>query len=157
MPERRRLNPALSADWHIPAPNPGGRNRVFVARNRSPNILVEGMLRAMLDKGKEWLAERGLLADDVINDEDLMGAFMSWVIVTDLPSFTRLAGKLVPRDVRLNIQQGTRLQILAPAQLLAALAAKGLRVPQQYRISSGHANDDDQVTEAEIVTVVEGR
>jgi hypothetical protein len=134
--------------------NPNGRP--VGSRNRSSNLIVLGLTEALLDLGAEYAAQQGWPSVDSLNDVDKFKMFIRYAVTKDLRSVLALIKPLIPRDVTLTIQQTATVEVLAPQTLLDSLEARGLRLPPTYQLTAGHRNDDDTITEADIVAVVEG-
>jgi hypothetical protein len=135
-----------------------GRGRPPGSRNRTTNLVVAGITAAILEYGREYAASRNLPADhNVMSDVDAFKHFIRYCIDKDLRAVLSLVKGMVPRDVNLSISQETTVEVLPPQQLLELLEQRGLRIPPGYALSAAHSNDDDNVTEAEIVQVLDGR
>ena len=125
------------------------------ARNRRTNLFVTGVEGAILKWGEQYAKKRGLAAEDFCDDVGKFEQFMLYVIETDLKAFMALASRMVPKDVRLNVQQQSLNMTLSSDQARQLLAERGLRLPEQFCLSAGHVNEDDSVSEAEIAAVVD--
>jgi hypothetical protein len=113
---------------------------------------VEG---AILKWGEQYAKQRGVAAAECCDDVDKFEQFMLYVIEKDLKAFMAFASRMVPKDVRLNVQQQSLNMTLSSEQGRQLLAERGLRLPEQFCLSAGHVNEDDSVSEAEIAAVVD--
>ncbi len=121
--------------------------------------MVEGITQAIIIYGGQYAQDNGLDPQqfDPMSDVAAFTAFMLYVIEKDLRGFLSIAKGLIPKDVRLNIQTTQTVELIPPQQLRSILNERGLHIPETFRLTSTHASDDDDVTEADIVASIEGQ
>jgi hypothetical protein len=137
-----------------------GRGRPPGSRNRTTNLVVAGITAAVIEYGRDYARSRNLPADhNVMSDVEAFAQFIRYCIDKDLRGAISLIRGLVPKDVTLTFSQPppAAMEIIPPQQLLELLDQRGLRIPPGYQLTAAHNNDDDQVTEAEIIEVVEAK
>jgi hypothetical protein len=132
-----------------------GGGRPPGARNRRTNLFVAGVEGAILKWGEQYAKQRGVAAAECCDDVDKFEQFMLYVIEKDLKAFMAFASRMVPKDVRLSVQQQSLNMTLNSDQARHLLAERGLRLPEQFCLSAGHVNEDDSVSEAGIAAVLD--
>jgi len=151
---RRRLATNTAARQQV-TPSHGGRPRG--SRNKVTNLVVAGITEAIMEYGEEYAKANGLpRSHDPMADVEAFKNFIKYCIDKDLRGVLSLIKGMIPKDVTLTIAAPVQVEVLRPRELITVLEQKGLRLPPQYQLSAAHANDDDDVTEADIVRVVEG-
>lgn len=159
---RRRLQPPVGNHPGTFQPGQDARRnlqgRPTGARNRSTNLMVEGITQAIIIYGKQYAEQNGLDPEgfDPTSDVGAFTAFMLYVIEKDLRGFLSIAKGLIPKDVRLNIQTTQAVELIPPQQLRSILNERGLHIPETFRLTSTRDSDDDGITEADIVASIEG-